>query len=196
MRRSRATAHARGFSLVEVMVAVIVICVGLLGIAKMQALALSNSNTSRLRSLAALEAASLAAAMHTNQLYWSVNAPQSITLSAGAIASSDAVLGTQATLDLANLGACVGTSCAPLQLAAYDLANWVSSLALLLPNPSASIVCNPVAGVPPSCTIQISWTEKAVAMNQQEAQRQIAVTQGTASAAQIENPSYQLYVQP
>ena len=196
MRRSRATAHARGFSLVEVMVAVIVICVGLLGIAKMQALALSNSNTSRLRSLAALEAASLAAAMHTNQLYWSVTPPVSSTLNAGAIVSSDAVLATQATLDLANLAACAGTSCAPTQLAAYDLANWVSSLAVLLPNPSASIVCNPVAGVPASCTIQISWTEKAVAMNQQEAQRQIAVTQGTASAAQIENPSYQLYVQP
>jgi type IV pilus assembly protein PilV len=195
MRRSRTTARTRGFSLVEVMVAVIVICVGLLGIAKMQALALSNSNTSRLRSLAALEAASLAAAMHTNQLYWSVNAPQTVTLNAGAIASSDAVLATQATLDLANLGACVGTTCAPRQLAAYDLANWVSSLALLLPNPSASILCQPVAGVPASCTIQISWTEKAVAMNQQEA-AQSAATQGTANAAQIENPTYQLYVQP
>ena len=38
-----------GFSLVEVMVALVVICVGLLGIAKMQALALSNTTTSRLR---------------------------------------------------------------------------------------------------------------------------------------------------
>ena len=55
-RRSR-PAQIRGFSLVEVMVAVVVICTGLLGIAKLQALSLSNTSTARLRSLAAMEAA-------------------------------------------------------------------------------------------------------------------------------------------
>ena len=64
MRGERAGTGVRGFSLVEVMVAVIVICVGLLGIAKMQALALSNTTTSRLRALAAIEAAGLASAMN------------------------------------------------------------------------------------------------------------------------------------
>ena len=50
--------------------AVVVICVGLLGIAKMQAMALSNTNMSRQRSLAAIEAASIAASMHSNRQYW------------------------------------------------------------------------------------------------------------------------------
>src|SRR5205823_9766606 len=59
--------RSRGFSLVEVMVAVIVICVGLLGIAKLQALSLSNTTTSRLRALAAIQVASVAAAMHSNR---------------------------------------------------------------------------------------------------------------------------------
>jgi len=50
MKRAAAGAHSRGFSLVEVMVAVIVICVGMLGIAKMEALSVSNTTTARLRS--------------------------------------------------------------------------------------------------------------------------------------------------
>ena len=41
---------ARGFSLIEVMVALIVIAVGLLGIAKMQSLALMATNCSTLGS--------------------------------------------------------------------------------------------------------------------------------------------------
>ena len=62
--------RTQGFSLIEVMVAVVVICIGLLGIAKMQAMALSNTNMSRQRSLAAIEAASIAASMHSNRQYW------------------------------------------------------------------------------------------------------------------------------
>ena len=50
----RRRSEIRGFSLIEVMVAIVVISAGLLGIAKLQALALSNTSTARLRSLAAL----------------------------------------------------------------------------------------------------------------------------------------------
>jgi type IV pilus assembly protein PilV len=194
MNHLPASARARGFTLVEVMVAVVVICVGLLGIAKMQALALSNTSTSRLRSLAALEAASLAAAMHSNRQYWANVPPANVTLAAGpAIASSDGALAAQATADMGNLTACVGNNsgisvCNALQLAAYDVANWTTDLNALLPNPTATIACPPVAGlVPPSCTIQISWTERAVAMNQQAA----AVAGG-----QFATPTYTLYVEP
>ncbi len=52
--------RTQGFSLIEVMVALIIIAVGMLGIAKMQALALSNTESSGVRSLVAIEAASLA----------------------------------------------------------------------------------------------------------------------------------------
>src|SRR5689334_6960443 len=100
LRMRRFPARVRGFSLIEVMVAVIVICVGLLGIAKMQALALSNTTTARMRSLAALEAASLAAAMHSNRQYWGNTPPASLTLTQVAIASSDGALAGQAAADL------------------------------------------------------------------------------------------------
>ena len=46
-----------GFSLVEVMVALIVVSVGLLGLAKMEAVALASTTVAGNRSLAAIEAA-------------------------------------------------------------------------------------------------------------------------------------------
>ena len=201
---------ARGFSLVEVLVALIVICVGLLGIAKMQALALSNMTTSRLRALAAFEAAGLAAAMHSNRDYWA-NTPAGFTVTvnptaAPAVASSDAALSAQASADYSagpagngatGLNDCVGAAAglpacpAPVNLAAYDLARWTSSLKTLLPNPTAAISCPNVAGagLPTSCTIQITWTERAVSINAQEA---AAVGAG----GQFETPTYLLYVEP
>lgn len=199
-----ASARSRGFSLIEVMVALIVICVGLLGIAKMQALSLSNSTTSRMRSLAAIEAASLASAMHSNRQYWANTPPTTVTVNPGLIASTDAALAAAANADLAALPspsmACVGAAgavakCAAMPLAAFDLARWGVSVSGLLPpppapTPMASISCPPVAGVnaPTSCTIRISWGEKAVAVNQQETT--------AAVNAQFQVPTYTLYVEP
>ena len=150
-------AHSRGFSLVEVMVAVIVICVGLLGIAKLQALSLSNTTTSRLRALAAIQVASVAAAMHSNRQYWGNTPPETVIVTATAITSTDGALQTQATNDLTGTSpsnpsrVCVGTAgsgaaCTALQLAAFDLARWGVSLAALLPNPTATIRCPPTPG--------------------------------------------------
>lgn len=207
MRHPPASTRARGFSLVEVMVAVIVICVGLLGIAKMQALSLSNANTSRLRALAAIQAASLAASMHSNREYWANVVPNPFTIivnpnAAPAITAPDAALQGQANPDLAlgfNNAACVGNNggaavCSnvlnPGSLAAYDLALWTTSLSALLPNPTATINCINVVGgnLPTSCTIQISWTEHAVGVAQQAVQ--------CAGVNCFENPNYTLYVEP
>ena len=187
MKRLAANARSRGFSLVEVMVAVIVICVGMLGIAKMQALSLANTTTARLRSLAAIEAASLASAMHSNRQYWANTAlPFNVALSAaGAITSSDGALAVQATADLTNLTACFGVQCAALPLAAFDLARWTNNMTAMLPNPTATISCpaNPGVNAPPSCTITISWRERSVAVNQQQ-------------TVALALPTYTLYVEP
>jgi type IV pilus assembly protein PilV len=216
LRSSHVGRAARGFSLIEVLVALIVICIGLLGIAKMQALALSNMTTSRLRALAAFEAAGLAGAMHSNRNYWAAT-PANFTvtvnpLAAPVIASSDAALSALASNDYlggpnaangaVGQNACVGNvagaaTCATANnleaLAAYDLARWTASLKGLLPNPTAAISCPNAAGInlPTSCTIQISWTEKAASMTQQEAAQQAAGNVG-----QFETPTYLLYVEP
>jgi type IV pilus assembly protein PilV len=200
------------------MVAVIVICVGLLGIAKMQALALSNTTTSRLRALAAIQAAGLAAAMHSNREYWAGAAPPATTTfnagGAGRFFSTDAALQAAANAALpagrntpdaiqscvgsANAVAVCGGAAGVVNLAAFDLARWAASLNALLPNPQSTISCAFLAGgpAPPSCTIVVSWSEKAVAMNQQEAQAAPAIQATNSGPMSIEQPSYLLYVEP
>src|SRR5215467_8463642 len=205
MRRRAGRENIRGFSLVEVMVAVVVICTGLLGIAKLQALSLSNTSTARLRSLAALEAASLASAMHSNRQYWASTPPTSIVVTSNLPAPPTIVPtndGGMSVIATADLGAsfpalpappqnCFGTAvsgpvCPAVNLAAFDLAWWLTSLNSLLPNSGATINCSNVA--PAACTIQITWTESAVAMNSQET--------NSPNTQQVQTPTYTLYVEP
>ncbi len=200
-----------GFSLVEVMVAVIVICIGLLGIAKMQAMAVSATNMSRLRSLAAMEAASMASAMHSNRQYWNsfptnftVTLTGTTTTPSVAITGTDpsGILATQIVADVTGTG-CVSTSstattptCDAAHLAAYDLERWwANSVFLQLPNPTAQVSCPqaPVGvGAPISCTVQLQWSEKAVAINSTLAGNE-ETSSGT-SASEI--PTFTLYVEP
>ena len=204
-------ADARGFSLVEVMVAVVVICVGLLGVAKMESLAMSNTSVARNRSLAAMQAASFASAMHSNRDYWAsfaggLTVTVSGTPGAYVVASTDGVLQADALADVATnpINACIVTvagvapACTAVQLAGFDLARWwVNSLAPMLPGPaSATISCPPPPlgnPAPPACTIQITWTEKTVAMNKQEAANEVGVVGGSSA---FEQPIYTLYVEP
>jgi type IV pilus assembly protein PilV len=167
-------AAAAGFSLVEVLVALVIIGIGMLGIAKLQALAYASTSTASLRSLAALEASSLASAMHANRNYWAV-------LSAG---FSYQFTGTAApvTTDSALTGAGCTSACAAPALAAYDVQTWVTAVNQVLPNATGTISCPTVN--PVSCGITLSWTEANVAVNSQ--------TQGNTMAA----PTYTLYVVP
>ena len=201
--------RARGFSLVEVMVALVVICVGLLGVAKMQALSLANTTIARQRSIAAIEAASLGAAMRANRLYWGTTASNFALTWNPTVAPAFAVTGDVALAAAANAGnahACDGAAgavavCAYATnnqaLAAADLVAWTTALSAVLPNPSANITCGVPVGttLPASCTINITWTETSVAMNTQEAAQEAAMkTAGT--QGQFELPTYQLYVEP
>src|ERR1700754_3026480 len=111
---------ARGFSMIEVMVALIIISVGLLGIAKMQALALSSTGTARLRSLAAIEAASLASVMHSDRAYWSLLGPGVTTISITKATVADGTLG-KAVSCTGSGGSRPNPACQPSQMAAEDV---------------------------------------------------------------------------
>lgn len=173
--------RSAAFTLVEVMVALIVLSIGLLGIASMQAMALSSTTNARMRSLAAIEAASLASTMHTNRAYWATSAPATFTVKDGVI--SDSVLKTTGV-------DCTSKTvpCTPARLAAYDTQRWAAALGAVLPHPSATITC-PVATVPMNCTIFITWAESAVSLTKQ------AADNASADAA-YKKPDYTLYVQP
>jgi type IV pilus assembly protein PilV len=194
-------ARMAGFSLVEVMVAVIVISVGLLGIAKMQALALSSTGTARMRSIAALEAASLASAMHANRAYWSaITKAQTVnvTASSSSIAPTDATLVAPAAL--CTFSAAASTPCATsAALAAADLTYWAQDLNKTLPqNATALISCS--AGsvtVPVYCTIELDWTENVVGINTSTNTAQTtAQNQGALTAAAFTKTQYILSVEP
>jgi type IV pilus assembly protein PilV len=191
MRRERQLQSGRpactGFSLIEVMIALIIISVGLLGIAKLQAVALQSTGSAGKRSLAAIEASSLASAMHADRAYWSLStAPVTTTISGTTIAgSTDAALVTGVDCSiLAN------QPCTPVKMAAYDLTTIAQSLQTVLPNYLGTISCTQqVAATNPTvCTITLTWAESAAASNTQGVQ--------TGAAAAIQTPTYILYVEP
>ncbi len=184
--RSAATrCTTAGFSLIEVLVALIIISIGLLGIAKLQAVALSNTGTAGKRSLAAVEAASIASAMHADRAYWSPTLTLQTANLAGATVSSptDAALATGTDCSLVS-------PCTPVQMAAYDLTTVALSLQAVLPNYQGTISCPAHAGTAPTvCTITLTWAESAVGANAQ------GVQVGAALAA-IQQPVYVMYVEP
>jgi type IV pilus assembly protein PilV len=165
-----------GFTLLEVLIALLVISIGLLGIAGMQALAINNTSVARVQSLAALEAASLASAMQANEAYWQKTGATTNATVNGTVLS-DAALNGQTT-------DCSITACTlPVQMAAWDVKQWGQDLQNLLPGGNGQIICNNIVGTPITCTISVSWQEKTVGLNA-----------GQGAAAQQQ--TYSMVVQP
>jgi type IV pilus assembly protein PilV len=181
--------HSQGFSLVEVLVALVIVSIGLLGLAKMESLALSSADTAGTRSIAAIQASSLASMMHANHDYWgsaNVTALTTVQLSGGATTISDT------TLQLPSSTTCTSATvaCSPLTMAQYDLATWAAQVQALLPGYLATITCTPASltTAPPSpvtCTININWAEGTVAANSAQT-----------AIANLTRPSYTLNVEP
>jgi type IV pilus assembly protein PilV len=188
-----------GFTLVEVMVALLVTAIGLLGIAKIQALSYASTGTASVRSLVAMQAGGLAASMHANRSYWAGGfAPPTIVISKTTITGG--TLGAEGLptgggyFSAGGFGYCQAgsgnTPCTPELMAASDLNSYQTAINGLLgnSNPVTTITCPAVISpIPVNCIIQVTWNEKQVSINSQSV---------AATTASTFTPTYSLYVEP
>jgi type IV pilus assembly protein PilV len=124
-----------GFSLIEVLVAIVILSIGLLGIAGLQLTGLRQVHNANLLFQAVIQANDISDRIRAN----------SIGLDSG---SYNNISGTGTD------PGCIQSSCTPTQLAATDAFEWNTNNARLLPGGAGTVVV--VAGV---FTITVSWTE-------------------------------------
>lgn len=118
----RPTRSQSGVSLIEILVALFTLSIGLLGLAAMQTKSLQFNQSAYMRTQATIFANDLIDRMRTNE---DSAANYVLSLSATPAASSTD---------------CQVASCAPAQLATFDLHQWVSNIAGQLPNGDGAVI--------------------------------------------------------
>lgn len=136
------TRIARGFSLVESLVALVVLSVGLLGIAALYVSALRFGRTALLRSDAVTLAGDMADRIRSNP-----SGGDSYALAAGAANTA--------------VAACATAGCTPAQMATTDKAQWAALLARTLPAGTGTVAVD-TATTPTTYTVTVQWTEPNV----------------------------------
>lgn len=164
-----------GFTLVEVLIALVISAFGLLGIAGMQMYSINTTSNSNVRAVAAIEASNLISHMKANPDYWeSVATDFDIDIetngSGDVVIADDANTSDQAGSNLNAVSADCSTdgACDTAQkVAAYNLRVWKKRLDTRLPQAQASIKrIKPAIGVRyPIFSIDISWQEKVSSQN-------------------------------
>ena len=134
----RLAASQPGFSLIESLVALVVLSVGMVGIAALQVQGLGAGRTAQLRTLAVNLAADMADRIRANR--------NGLSAYTGIGSGSDC-----------DPGSAGGADCTPAAVAARDLAEWTQEVATALPNGEGAVSFD--ATMPPSFTIQVSWDE-------------------------------------
>lgn len=152
--RHRRTA---GFSLIEVLIALVILSVGLLGIAGMVAASMKSKDSSYMRTQATALTSVILDRMRANRA----------TATAG---SYDIAIGTAPTAPPSD--DCTTTACTPGQIANLDLTLWKNDLASILPSGDGSIATltnNQMTQV----TISVQWND----------QRAVKAVEGAATTA-------------
>lgn len=126
-----------GFTLIEVMVALTVVSIGMLGIASLYTQALGAARTTQYRSQAINLMSDMADRIRGNRL--------GDAAYAGAAANNNC--------DLSG-----GGTCTPVQMAAHDLFTWNAQVQALLPGGASNVARNG-ATLPPTYTITVQWDE-------------------------------------
>lgn len=138
----------KGFTLIEVMIAVVVFSFGLLGIAGIMTVSVKNNHNGYMRSQAAILTATIVDMMRRNKP----------GVKAGLYDGT-----YSGYVDVSSM--CAST-CGAAEITARDVGQWSSMLNQLLPNAQGAIICNinltatwgdsPVDGF---CTATVTWNE-------------------------------------
>jgi type IV pilus assembly protein PilV len=123
----------RGFSLIEAMVAIVVMALGILGILGVQLRTLTDNQTGVRRAQAVRLIEDLSERLKAN--------PDAIGNASAYESSWGATLSTPTNCSVAT--GFPGTSCTPAQLAAYDIDRWIRSVRAALPLGDAAIFISP-----------------------------------------------------
>jgi type IV pilus assembly protein PilV len=161
MMRASPIRRQRGFSLIEALVAFLILSVGMLGIGSLQMLSLRSGTTASLRSLAVIKAIEISERMRAN--------PTALINYASGVGDAGTDNGCN------DLGGAI-KRCTPGELAADDVFNWKTDLKSALPNnagTTASIVVTPPGAndVLTTVDITINWNERDLDKQAQVAQQ-------------------------
>ncbi len=166
----------QGFTLLEVLIAVLVFSIGLLGVASMVLASMRGTHTAQLHTQATLQAQWIGDAMRAN--------PAGVMAGAYNMTAPGTVSQT-----------CL-TGCTPAQTAARDMENWGAMLAALLPAGQGSVNCQlnsprreGVDAFPAGlCTISLTWSESDETRNTGASASAAAVDRKTKRFDWVINP--------
>jgi type IV pilus assembly protein PilV len=160
-RKRGSTRRERGFTLVEVLVALVVLSVGLLGMAKMVMVSSHSNDSAYLRSQA------------TALAYQALDSMRANITAASVTHSYNTVMGVMP----AAAGPCVIAYCDNPTLALSDVYAWKHALKAALPSGSGSIATS--ATFPVTATVIVQWDDGV-------AQRAFNIIGGTAQSITLE----------
>jgi type IV pilus assembly protein PilV len=144
---------ASGFTLLEVLIALLIFSMGLLGLGGILVLSVQTNYAATQRTQATFLAQSLADRMRVNVIgVWTDK--YNVTLTSTPVASCNPV----------------STGCDPTGVASWDLSSWFDQVRQSLPAPTAVVRCVKTVTVTPpdlrvkppyqgTCTVELSWSE-------------------------------------
>ena len=149
-------ARQLGFTLIEVLITIVLLAIGLLGLAALQAHSLKNSHGSAYRTIASQQAYDMADRLAANQA----------GITAGNYDNLTATLPTDP--------GCFTSGCTPANMALTDQRQWLRANAAVLPGGSGTVRC--VIGPAATCVtntagsnrifdVTVTWTERTTGDN-------------------------------